>query len=529
MKKNKIIKHILKYKSIYTKLLCLPILLVLYYFIYKIYIPRINAFGCFDDCFNFMGGYFLLKGKHIYSDFFFNHQPLAAYLSFIIQYFTHPQSIFELVLRHRQFMIFFSFFFNILLILRYGIKSLIFAVLFEFSKFYIFGDRFLAEGIIVYPLIYMLGLVLFKLSNNKISRIDYLLSAIFAWFVIFSREPYVPLALFLYFLILWEKKYIQKITTSLVIFISLSAITILSLNIKEYFFNVITINYQVVLPNELKGQLFGGPLQMFFYPLFIFFNGPQNIFKFLLIGICILFLIFYIKLLIDKKYAHALIIFLALGLSNLKPVIPGKLFFESFHMIIWFSQFIFITLFLIFLNRKNPKLFIFSIFIIFIILGIFLNSPSYFAKEKIDQQAEFINNYGQSLQEGEVIRTLATKNADTLFLDGSDDIVYWQSQINSSYKYQWYTSVMPSFTKYNNARLDMFKSSPPDFYRSYGICQEATPSANTLPLFIKNDYVNILQDNRASCLYVRKEKLSSISEDQWKEALKWHYSKSKSM
>src|SRR5689334_18076619 len=34
--------------------LTLFFLIALYMFLYKVYIPRVNAFGCFDDCFNFM-------------------------------------------------------------------------------------------------------------------------------------------------------------------------------------------------------------------------------------------------------------------------------------------------------------------------------------------------------------------------------------------------------------------------------------------------------------------------------------------
>ena len=91
-------------------------LIPIYAILYKIYIPRVNAFGCFDDCNNFMGGYFLLQGKHMFSEFFFNHQPFAAHISASIQWLANPENVFELILRHRQFVLLLSLIMNALLI-----------------------------------------------------------------------------------------------------------------------------------------------------------------------------------------------------------------------------------------------------------------------------------------------------------------------------------------------------------------------------------------------------------------------------
>ena len=81
----------------------LYVLLYAGFFIYiaAAQLKRLGAFGCFDDCFNFGAGYFLLQGKHLYSQIFFNHQPFMAYISAVIQYVSHPQTLFELVKYHR--------------------------------------------------------------------------------------------------------------------------------------------------------------------------------------------------------------------------------------------------------------------------------------------------------------------------------------------------------------------------------------------------------------------------------------------
>ena len=189
----------------------LPILLLLlvvfYGVLYKIYIPRVNAFGCFDDCFNFMGGYFLLHGKRLFSEIFYNHNPLMAYVSFLVQYFSHPQSLYELVLRHRQFLLLFSFTISVLLTVRFRLKAFMFIIMYELTKFYLFGDRFLAEAFVIYPLVYLLGLAWDKFNKIKLNKTDYILAAIFSWFIIFAREPVVPAVLLLFGFIIYSKKW----------------------------------------------------------------------------------------------------------------------------------------------------------------------------------------------------------------------------------------------------------------------------------------------------------------------------------
>src|SRR6185369_14454113 len=180
-------------------------LIVLYFFLYKLLIPRINAFGCMDDCNNFLGGYFLLHGKQLFSQIFFNHAPFMAHISAFIQYVSRPENLHELILRHRQFVLLFGLVSEILLILRFGIVGLPFAVLYETTKFYLAGDRFLGEGLIVYPFVYLLGLLFTKLQKQKLFSLDYILASLCVWMVIFTREPYSIAILFMYLIFLWRK------------------------------------------------------------------------------------------------------------------------------------------------------------------------------------------------------------------------------------------------------------------------------------------------------------------------------------
>lgn len=519
---KKIIKFVFANKVL---LLALFLLLPVYYLLYEIYIPRANAFGCFDDCNNFMRGYFFLHGNPLFSHVFSGHQPLGSYLSALVQFVTNPQSIYELILRHRQFILVFGLLSNILLILRFGPKMIIFTIIFEFSKFYIFGDRFLGDSMIVYLLAYMAGLVLLKAYKRKIYAFDYFLAGFFCWFVVFMREAYIPAALFLFLIVLWDRPLKKYAVISFVLFSLISLVSIFVHDVKEYFFNVVTFNFQINLPAEGRLEMFGPRyLHWFFYPIYIFFYGPINLFKILLITINISFLTLFTGLIIKRKLLLAFYIFIFLGLTNIRVVWPGELFYSSFHMVPWYGLVIFVTIFLIFEQIKNKKLLYMCIAVISAGFIYMISSPEYFAKEKIDPHTELINNYGHILQQGEVIKSLS-KKGDTLFLDASDDMIYWQSGLFSNYKYVWYTSAMPAFEKYTDERLRMFGTNPPDFYREYGSCPKENPAGEnySLPEFVKDNYVRLIHDGSKSCIFIHTDKLGEISSEQLEKAGEWLY------
>lgn len=513
-----------KYRTkLLTILLPTLLLVAIYALLYKIYMPRVNAFGCFDDCFNFMGGYFLLKGKHLYSEIFFNHQPLMAYMSEFIQLFFNPQGIYELVLQHRKVLLLFSLFFNILLIVRFRLIGFAFALFYEFSKFYLFGDRFLAEAFITYPLVYMAGIGWYTLQKQKIYPIDYLLSAIFAWFVVFMREPYVPLAvlLFLFLLIGKQEKKIKII--SLILFIMITIFTISRFPLSDYYFNVVTVSQNSALKNEIgTNSTFGiGLVPIFFYPITIFFGGVWNTFRFFEIGLSIVWLVLAGSLLFSKKYKEFFFLFIILGLANLRFTVPGKIFYEGFHMLSWYAIFIFSTFLMMnSFYEKKKHVFYGSLAALALLFGYLIFSPQSFIYDKIDPHVELLTNYGKELQVGEVVKLLS-KPTDTLFVDGFDDLIIWQSKRDSDYPYSWYTGLMLGFSLYNDARLKMFAQNPPDFY--YGTCPDDLAGAHHMPQSMKKEYQQLYSLGKPSCLYVKKTKLPEISEKQWEDAKRFNF------
>ncbi len=493
---------------------------VLSLFLYKMYIPRVNAFGCFDDCFNFMGGYFLLHNKHLYSQIFYNHAPGMAYISALIQLLTHPQNLYDVVLKHRQFVFIFGLVMNIFLFLRFGYSLLPMIFIYELTKFYVFGDRFLAEGIIVYPLLYLTGIALQKIRNQSLFLLDWILGGFFAWFVVFMREPFVPLTLcILGILVLGSKEWKRK-GVALGIFFLLSLITLLFHNISEFYFNVVTTNSQVSLSSSGSESIVGiGAIKAFLYPIFIFFSGSKTFLKSIEIAVSIVFFFSIANIFWRRHWRVLFFVFLVLGLANFRFTPPGLQYYEAFHQAVWYALFLFITTQLVvFLPKRWMQVFVRAC--LYLIIGYILFSPQAFWKEKVSPYQEFIINYGRVLQAGDIVRTLS-KPTDTLFVDGFDDMVYWVSHRYSSYQYSWYTSLMPAFPKYTSARIRMLQTNPPDLY--YGSCLQGDIPQRLLTSSQQSSYVRLLESGKPSCIWVKKTKIPNITKDQWDKAKSGYY------
>lgn len=483
-------------KSRTTKLLLIIFFGVFNLWLYKIYQKRVSAFGCFDDCFNYLGGYFLLKGKHLYSEIFFNHQPLMAWISWLVQKVSQPINVYELLRRHRQLVFVFGWLADSYLIWRFGWLAFGFAVFYETTKFYLFGDRFLAEGIVVYLLVALAGLMFSRLKGEKLAHHDYLVATVLAWLIIYARLPYIPVALASYLILIWERPK----RSWLLGLVFLGLVTLTRLPLKDYFFNVVTLNLNT-------GRLADFDLlQSFFYPVYLLQRPVGQLFSQWLFILNIFYLALLTKMIFRNQRLSS-VVFLTFGLANIWPVAPGKVFYGSFHLLPWYGLLVFLIFWLC--RELKTKL------ILVCLIGLFawfITSPRNFLYENVNPHEELIMNFGPIMQTGETVKKLSSPE-DTLFLDGFDDLLYWQAQRLSAYPYAWYTSVMPHVPLYASARLTMFAATPPDFY--YGACPDKEAVVWTMPVEYLQNYVQLFFEGRPTCLYVKKTKLAEINADQW--------------
>ncbi|MBI4066380.1 hypothetical protein HY411_01545 [Candidatus Gottesmanbacteria bacterium] len=501
-------------------------------------------------------------GKRLYTDFFFNHQPLPAYISWAIQSLYQPQSIYELVYRHRMVLIYYFVAADLLLTLRFGLAGFAFAVLYETTKGYVFGERFLAESMVVYPLVYLFGLSIlpmlssrprndvrgklptgFSVQNlyqfNMFSIIEAVLAATATWFVVFSREPYVPLALFLFGVYLWR---LQKgRALGLAAFAILSAATILIHNPAEYWWNVVVASARSVAGAEIQANNLAGVglLSIFFYPIQVLFGGTWNHFRWIEAMLSVLFLVLLairlIRFRIDRNKAAALtlsiVLVIASGLANIRQVAPGTLYYGAFHHMVWYALAIAAVAFFV-LNVTS--LFVIpakagiqhsikkhaiqgTFWLIYAGIVVYaLFSPQSYLREKVDRAAEFGIGYSHYSTQGEIIRRLSLPT-HTMFVEEWDELIYWQAKRPPAYRYVWWSSTLADEPKYRDAKESMWQDSPPDFY--VGLCDRDDPAKTSLPITLEKDYLRLTQNGKPSCLFVRRTVAGTITDDQWKSAL----------
>lgn len=476
-------------------------------------------FGCFDECMNYLAGYFVLKGKVLYASYFFPHQMLMVYLSSAIQLLFHPQSIYHLVLYHRMFIFLFALLMDILIIYRFKKVGLGFVLLFEATKFYFMGSLFLPESISVYFLVYLIGLTWAKLTGRNVFFLDYILSGVFAWAVVFLREPYIPIAIIMYSIIIWGGIRTRAKLISLSVFFFLFITILIATDVKNYFYQVWFVNLRLILGASSGNKISIVELfKIFFYPLYVFMDGKWSFLRNILMGLSAIFLLSLGVLIARfKKIKPVIIVLVLLGLSNSRFVAPGVAFYEAFHMLVWYGLFIMLTLLFVrelYIHKVNRFVSMFFV-VFFSILCVLSVSPGSFFEENIHgkeffRDREFKLEFDKYYLNGEVIRLLSDKN-DTLFVDLWDDLIYWQAKINSSYKYTSFWGQEAVFPIFIDERLDMFHNNPPDFY--YYSCSDKQYVSPSLPDFVANNYVQLYYINRPSCLYIKKTKLSKITNE----------------
>ena len=483
------------------------------------------SFSFIDEYNNFMAGYFLLSGKHLYTQIFFQHDMLMVYISALLQLFLKPSTLYQLVLEHRLFVLFFGLMFDIWLIYRFRFIALLFVFVFELWKYYLFGNLFLAEGLIVYPVVYLLFLNMLVINKEKLWKGEILFSGILTWFIIWMREPYVPLALVLYVMLLFLAKRKKESIYSLIFLFFMSFVIIMTTDIKSYILDVINVNYTSVAVGEIQrnGIAGIGILKVFFYPLFALMYGNWDKLRYFSILLSLFFIYLFICLIIKKQLLTAIYLIFLLGVANLRVEPPGVVYYQAYHMLIWYGLCIAMSAYLaryIYNNIKN-KISILILIGVFVLINIalILSSGSY-VLTNINRQLTFTVAYGRYYTFEKLINILSTPH-QSLFVDSWDSLIYWKTDTKVAYPYLFYYPPMNAFQQFLRARTTMFKHNPPSFYYEYvGEIHTYSPS---IPANLKTLYIPVYFNNGISGLYIYKPVLKTIRSEQWKQANQMGY------
>lgn len=494
--------------------------------LYYRYYQRIGAFGCFDDCHTIVSGYFMTRGRTLYSEIFYNHQLIMPFVSFLIQSLYKAKTLYQLILVHRLFIYGFQLVILALLTWRFRWVGLTFILLYEPIKFYFLGDRFLPEALVPYLAAFLIGIV-WERFNKKLNSYDYYISAVLAWLIVFLREPYIPLGLLLFLLITFNRKITSIKWKPVILFLTLSCISILAVPIKDYINTVFVLNSQTIAASELSAKHLNGIgiFKPLFYPITILLTKPITFLGQILAVLNVIFIFagtyFAVKF---RKIALLLIILIVLATAGVRLESPGYMFYEAFHMAPWYGVFIMsIALLLTTLVTTTRQV---KVKYIVSLLVILISSYSLFGKgsfvlDNVNSVEEFSTGFSRYQQYANAINTFSSKD-DTFYVELWDDIMYWLSGLDSSYHYALFTPWIESTPKYADARKQMFLDNPPDIY----YCSEEVTynSGNFLPEYLKPSYKQVFKDNVPLCLYISNNTVEQLSADQLKVAAQRGYS-----
>lgn len=460
--------------------MCVGMLLITSY----VYARQTSSFRFFDEENNIVAGYLMHSGRHLYRDIFMNHHPLPIVISQLIQSLVSIDTLFELVKYHRMFMILLAGVAGGLLILRFRTRAALFIFAYEFIKFYLSGQMFLAEGMIAYGFAYLVLLISGSIQDHRPIRVaDLIASTLVVAGILLSREPYVPVALLLYAVILYNTKSYRMVLLHVGIGSLLIVVFMLQYRIDEYFKQVVLLNWALA-QGDLKAQqslqAYSGILQLYQYVLVgLRLDKPLYI---ILAGFVILFVGAVHRLLVILSWKSRMVAFAILILilfsAGVRNYAAGSEWYGMYRSI---PYIVILISFVSSLVSHRVAL----VTMICVMIVAMLHPRSHFNEQRVNAREYYIN-YSHSNQVGQVLGMLCRDfpGRCTLHIDDIDVYPYWVSKLPPSYRYAFYYPVNKAYLDYSDIRDRELSAHPPVLY--YDSSCHVDPAQ--LPASIRGSY-----------------------------------------
>lgn len=507
------------------RLVLLVALIIFYALLFRPVERNIFSVQFVDEEDNFALATWVLKGKKLYQDFFWQHQPLPTLISAGIQKVNPVNSIFLVVKRHREFIFAFSALSFILLTARFGLIGFVVAVLYEISKFNILGNLFLAESLVVPAVLYCIGSITLLVINGKksIHIFDLLIISASLLYITFSLLPLIPfvIASIVILLILLAKKMRAKFLLILG-FLSGGVILLLSqfISFSAYIEDTININLREYALFDIKDPAVTVVGKILFFP-FLIFSYPHNNFYLLLQLLSAAYLIGLVILLLKRKFKVAIISYVLFVTLSMRPWSYGTLY-GGFHFLPAFAALIWLALFSIekSLQLVYPlyKKFAYAAIIAVFIMWLGVYGLREFSRTT-DQYNDWYIHYSPYFDYGETIRLLASPD-DTLMISTAASLIYWQSKTLPNSRFFFIYGFMYESNKMRKLLSDSFQKSPPVFiYMEQDLAKDAIFSQYS------GDYTRVSQNGKPSRLYIKTENFKKIPESAWEAVVRYGFGK----
>lgn len=503
-------KHKLKILFDHNKMVKIVITLLFLIIMGFFYKNNAFSFRFVDEEYNFAIGKYLLKNEILYDDIITNHQPITHILSSVVQKYSNPNSTYLLVVRHREFIIAWSTMWSIILVWSFGLGALLSVLIYELTKSYLFGNLFLAESLVVYPLLFLVGLIL--CNDRKSDKLEIFFAGICIALSALLLGPIWPVISCLIALLLYRQKrdFIKSLSCMALGFLIIILLLLHYISVPGYFYYYLYTNLTYTVPNY-QGSYYGGSWALtiskaFLAPLLSLFKTDITPTLSIIRILSLLLIINLVLFLFQKKFMKVFIIIILLGMSNIRFVPLGNQHYVRFHLLPWYSILIFINLAISIKHLKQGYCRILSAVLIItaIVLSLKYSEPALFAKRDI--QKDYLINYSTHTDRGEIIRIMAS-SSDTLFVSPDAWIVYWQSNTNHLPKLFGYYPWMTGIPKLHSATLTAFTKNPPTFF----YCDNCKGSE--LEKFL-SQYTEVKKNGGSTRLYMLPQKIKTLTQPQ---------------
>lgn len=466
------------------------------------------SFRFVDEEDNFAIGKYISKGEVIYDDIITNHQPLTYIFSSLVQSSSNINSVYLLVNKHREAMIVWSLAWSILLVAYFGLEGLTAVLIYELTKIYLLGNLFLAEAQVVYPLMFLSGLVF---SEKKLNNLELFFSGLCLCLSIFLLSPIWPAIGLLFLLILYQNRSkLTYIAKYFLIGISLPMLFISKFaSLPGYLHYAIYANFVYTIPNYHAESWPITISKAFLTPLLVFFP-PGYTPTSRIIQVASILLVANLLLLISKgKYFKPVVFFVLLGLCNIRFIYPGEEYYTGFHLLPWYAVLILITVFAsigVFKKKGNSFLKVINLVLLIFILGLSINFTKTDLFQKRNILSDYNINYSTHSNRGDAVKIMKDPR-DTLFVSPNAWIVYWQSDVNHLSKLYGYYPWMVGIPEVHSSVLETFLKTPPTFF----YCENC--KGLDLEKFL-NNYKEIKSYGGQTMLYVLRSKFLKLTRNQ---------------
>lgn len=513
--------------------LALIILLALFFFVQFIALSEhTQSFYFGDETEHLVPAWMMIKdGNKLYTHFSTVHQPLPILTSFLFLSLVKFQSLFMLIEKLRQFMFLISFLGALLVTIRFRDRGFVAALLVESIRFYFFGYHLLAESLIVYPTMLIVGLISERfILNRQISenqrKIDDLLFGLSLFWIALN---FLQAWLFLALAIAYYSSNRSKATTLRVGLSALIPTSFLFISIDPvaWFQETMVNPLLYIIPYQPQVASINAKLSLFIYPFLSFLSLESKVSQFFtalsLMGvISSIILLHQVKN--RKRLVYVLIsLYVMVIVLNLRIPETNIAFYSAFHVLplaaaysMFIATLIGTTASLI-LEAKWRR--VFNVFFIsFMLLALGKFSEWWF--ESKDKLNDHYIQYGEVESVGQAFRALKVEQ-DRLLVGNVDGYIHIVADIPPATRQNAHLPWAFRSPKLRQEFIDVIDKSPPTFIY---FPESQNPYYVYLAPILEEKYTRLSRlDGGLTNAYILNRKIEDRSPNQWHEFEKLYW------